>query len=264
MSRKTGNAPQAPTKALSADDPRFQKRVFTKAFEATLRLLDNPQVNDLQALLATYGGRNRQLDDAARIFAKTGNAECRAGCSSCCHQMVLCTPFEIFLIARYLLDKKSTSELDAIKARLSKLSPLPLDTDARYGRDKPCAFLENERCSIYEQRPLVCRTLLSAARNACEACLGGDDIPIPYIANVMSMAALVQMGIDYALIKCRNLSTEKVELSRALLIALNGFDAAVTIWVHGHNPFPDCIAKRPGYPSNRNICIAAAKRFGVP
>lgn len=263
MSRKADNSRKEPIKALSADDPRLQKRIFTQAFEATLKLFDNPQVNDLQALLVTHAGRNKQLDDAARIFAKTGNAECRPGCSSCCHQMVLCTPFEIFLIARYLLDKKSTSELDAIKARLSELSPLPLDTDARYGRDKPCALLENERCSIYEQRPLVCRTLLSASRKACEACLGGDDIPIPYIANVMSIAAPVQMGIDYALIKCRNLSTEKVELSRALLIALNGFDQAVTTWASGHDPFPDCVAKRSGYPSNRDICTAAARRFGL-
>ena len=246
--------------ATSVDDPAFQKKIFTQAFEQTCKLLDEPQLDNLDALILTYRGRNGMLDKAATTYAAVAGAECQSGCSSCCHQMVLCTPFEVFLIAQYLLDTKSSAELDGIKDRLKEQSLLPLDPDVRYDAKWPCALLEKNLCTIYERRPSVCRTMLSASRAACEKCLASNKEKkgeIPYIAGPSQLSAIMQLGIDYAVISRCNLTTERVELSRAVLVALNDFDGALETWRKGGNPFADGEVRPPGYPSNREIAETA-------
>jgi Putative zinc- or iron-chelating domain len=166
-SNTMGEAKRKRAKAAgSMDDPNFQKSIVTQSFEQTCKLLDEPQLDDFRALILTHRGRDGMLDQAAMTYAHSGKAECQAGCSACCHQMVLCTPFEVFSIARHLLDSKTAADLEAVKDRLERLAGLPLHPDARYGIQNPCALLDNNRCSIYEQRPSVCRTLLWASRAA--------------------------------------------------------------------------------------------------
>lgn len=88
----------------SMDGPNFQKSIVTQSFEQTCKLLNEPQLRDLRALILTHRGRDGMLDQAAATYAQSDKAECQAGCSACCHQMVLCTPFEVFSIARQLLE----------------------------------------------------------------------------------------------------------------------------------------------------------------
>lgn len=249
--------------AGSTDDPAFRKSVFTQAFEQTCKALDDPQLEDLHALIVTHRGRNAMLDQASKTYAVAGKAECQIECSSCCHQMVLATPFEVFSIARYLLDTKTSDEIDTIKSRLAQLSRLPLDPAVRYGAQNPCALLESGRCTVYEYRPSVCRTMLSASRRACEECLVAQDGTVPYVAGPSQIAAMMQLGIDYALVSRRNFGTERVELGGALSIALNDFDGAITAWADGESPFSPFEVRRPGQPSNREMAETAAKRFGV-
>lgn len=125
----------------SAFDPAFQKRLFTQAFEQTRKMLDDPQRSIIQALIATYRGRNQTIDATAATYGR-GTAECQAGCSSCCHQMVFCTPFEVFAIARHLLENKAAAKVDGVKARFARLAGLPPDPNVRYGTQNPCALLE--------------------------------------------------------------------------------------------------------------------------
>lgn len=249
--------------AGTTDDPSFQKSVFTQAFEQTRKLLDDPQVETLDALTLAYRGRNGGLDQAVQAHAAAGKAECRPGCASCCHQMVLCTPFEVFSIARYLLDTKTPAEIGSIKERLAKLSRLPLDSAARLDARSPCALLENDRCTVYEERPSACRTMLSASRAACEASLAAKGGTIPYLADAAKIAAVMQLGIDYAVTSRCDLSTERVELSHALAIALDEFDGALARWSKGEAPFPGGEIRPPGFPSNRELSHSAAKRFGI-
>src|ERR1051326_2217809 len=247
----------------STDDPSFQRSVFTQAFEQTCKLLDNAEGDDLRALIVTHRGRNGMIDRVAQTVAAGGHAEGKIGCASCCHQMVLCAPFEVFAIARYLLDRKTSVEIGAIKERLANLSHLPLDPGVRYDNQRPCALLEDSRCMVYEQRPSLCRTMLSASRAACEACLASKTGTIPYLADPTRIAAMMQLGIDYAIIRRRKWSTERVELSRALLTALGDFGGTLTRWANGEDPFPDSHARRPGHPTNYEMAQTAARRFGI-
>jgi Fe-S-cluster containining protein len=248
----------------SHDDPDFLSSLFAEVLEKTCKLLDDPMIGDLRASASTIlRGRNKVLDETAASYASAARAECQAGCTSCCYLMVLGTPYEILSIARHLLETKTQAEIEGIKQRLLKVSEVPLDPALRLKAKTPCALLENGRCSIYEHRPSLCRMTLSQSRAACDSCLQEGSGSIPYIEQPSKIAAVMQMGIDYALITRRNLSTEGAELSRALLIALRDYEGAMTNWLGGRDPFPDTHVGGPGIPSNSERAIAAARRFGA-
>jgi Fe-S-cluster containining protein len=251
----------AGTGAVSASDPAFLEASFREAFEKTRRLLDDPQVDDLKAHAWTLQGRNKVLDETAATYARLASAQCQSGCVSCCYLMVLGTPFEILSIARQLLESKTGAELEALKERLRTVAEIPLDPALRAKARTPCALLVDGLCSAYELRPSVCRMMLSQSRQACEACLKGASGSIPYIDQPSKIAAAIQMGIDYALISRRNLSTERAELSRALLIALHDYQGALAKWLDGGDPFA---AARAGMASpNAEMTIGAARRLGL-
>jgi hypothetical protein len=72
----------------------------------------------------------------------------------------------------------------------------------------------------------------------------------------------MQLGIDHALGTRRHLSTERAELSRALLIALDDYEGTVTSWRQGKDPFPG-IHIGAGASSSSETAAAAARRLGI-
>jgi Fe-S-cluster containining protein len=249
--------------APAPDDPDSMRTVFREAFERTSGLLDDPKIDDREALTAAIRRRNKVLDETADAYAKAGGAECKAGCVSCCHLMVMGAPFEILSIAQHLLETKTPAAIEDIKARLQKVSEIPLDPLSRVKAKVPCGLLEDGRCGAYEQRPSVCRMTLSQSRAACDSCLRDAAGSIPYIEQPSRVAAVMQAGIDHALITRRNLSIEGAELSRALLIALRDHEGAMTSWLAGRDPFPGAHFSAAGARSDRERAIAAAARFGA-
>lgn len=249
--------------ARSLDDPGFLQSVFREAFEKTSRLLDDPHIDDPTALASIIGARNKALDETAQAYGRAGGAQCRAGCVSCCHLMVMGPPSEILAIARHLLDTRTPAEIEAIKQRLGTVAEIPLDPALRMKSRTPCGLLENGRCVAYEQRPAVCRMTLSQSRAACDACLEGTGTAIPYIEQPSRIAAVMQAGIDYALLTRRNLSTEGAELARALLVALADYQGTLTSWLDGKDPFPGSHRAVPGAPTSSERAAAAARRFGL-
>jgi Fe-S-cluster containining protein len=247
---------------MSVDDPAFLDSVFRQAFEKTAELLDDPRIDTLQTLTWTLQGRNRVLDETADTYATAGRAQCGSGCVSCCYVTVMSMPFEILAVARHILETKAPAEIEALKARLQEVAALPIDPALRAKAAHPCALLQDGLCTAYEVRPVVCRMTLSQSRAACEACLKEAGGSIPYIDQPSKVAAAMQMGIDYALISRRNLSTEKAELSRALLIALDDYTTALTSWLEGGDPFAS--ARSPSARvSNAEMVTKAGRRLGL-
>lgn len=261
--RPVSRAAAAKPVSGTPDDPGFLESVFREAFEKTCRLLDDPKIDDLAALTWALQGRNKVLDETAATYAKAAGAECRTGCVSCCYLMVSGTPFEILSIARHWLETKTPAEIEGLKGRLRTVAEVPLDPGLRVKARIPCALLENGRCSSYEQRPSVCRMMLSQSRAACDSCLQGAGGSIPYIEDPSKIAAVMQMGIDHALISRRHLSTERAELSRALLIALADYEGALTSWLQGQDPFPGTHVATAGAATSNERTIAAAQRLGL-
>ncbi|MBI4953762.1 MAG: YkgJ family cysteine cluster protein [Myxococcales bacterium] len=132
----------------------------------------------------------RALASAVTSFA-TEHAEaegrkvsCRAGCSSCCHHLVPISGVEAVALAR-LVAGMSNARRSHVRRRfadtLARLETLGLLAPGARGRSAlqstapagaaawqdvsrryfeavlPCPFLADDRCSIYDERPLVCR-----------------------------------------------------------------------------------------------------------
>lgn len=123
---------------------------------------------------------------------------CAKGCSWCCRGILPhAWPEEI--------DRIVPLVTDGHRERL--IATAALDDD-RYWRERTaCAFLVDGACSIYDERPLMCRQWVSVDADACEQSyvrktLGyagdvmNDDVgvPIPAVMEVMKDTIIVNMG----------------------------------------------------------------------
>jgi Fe-S-cluster containining protein len=110
--------------------------------------------------------------------AEERELSCRSGCSHCCKQLVPVSAPEAFLLADQVIALESGARdevfarVDGVRARLDAagisetlrdLTRDSADTDlgalgTRYFKlQTPCPFLQNDRCCVYEQRPVACR-----------------------------------------------------------------------------------------------------------
>lgn len=93
---------------------------------------------------------------------------CRKGCAHCCHLYVTVTEPE----AKLLAENIHRADLGRLKAQAGKT----LDQFMRlpYG-DRKCAFLgRRDECTVYEHRPLVCRSHLVVSKpRHCDSRKGG-------------------------------------------------------------------------------------------
>ena len=95
--------------------------------------------------LAEYRALVGKVDDAvARAADRAGDQlTCRSGCASCCVDGLSVLPVEAFALAA------------AVEARVAAGHDLP----AVRPTDDACVFLDvDNRCAVYEARPLLCRT----------------------------------------------------------------------------------------------------------
>lgn len=235
-------------KTSAKDQIARSDAVVRQAYEQTCLFIEKSGGNPITALMSSYTGRDMAMDMSASRLDKSG-IDCSAGCSACCHQMVLCSPFEVILIAKMLLDTWPTSKLDKLDVRFGALSELQVDAETRYGIHAPCPLLDGKNCSVYEQRPIVCRALYSNSRKRCESSLqtGGGDVS--FLADPQMMSSALTAGINAALKQKMNLNIELVEFSGALYQALLDFDSVAMNWLSGGNPFQKHQVSSPENPT---------------
>lgn len=87
--------------------------------------------------------------------ANGDNVACRRGCAHCCHIQVALTQTEADMIG--IAIRRTPRRV----ARLQDPREVERQEGA-YGYHTPCPFLKNNECSIYEHRPLACRSLVNA------------------------------------------------------------------------------------------------------
>jgi len=109
---------------------------------------------------------------------------CRMGCAACCRMLVPVSAPEAFALKDMILAlpdarrARMMTKLSETRARVEQAGLLARLTDVAettqplideemeplnreyYALRMPCPFLENETCSIYEDRPAACRELL--------------------------------------------------------------------------------------------------------
>lgn len=95
-------------------------------------------IHDLYKKVAQF---ERELGHEAKA-----KSQCKNGCSKCCYTDISVFEIETSNIKTWFHSLSQTQQMD-----LKALWKLPRTEGS-------CAFLRNESCTIYEVRPLICRT----------------------------------------------------------------------------------------------------------
>lgn len=124
---------------------------------------------------------NAVVGETVRAVERSGDCiSCKAGCGACCRQLVAISEVEARRIAGVVANlpepRRSTVRARFAEARrrldgaglLRELQDPDAVTDSGYGalttahfaQGIACPFLEEESCSIYEERPITCREYL--------------------------------------------------------------------------------------------------------
>lgn len=137
-------------------------------------------VSDNSLLAEIYCVRNN-FDEV--VSKQKGRINCPVNCSECCSDYFPISENEFFVIldslqrkggnalVRKYISKSNevyremkerypefVSQLDSYNSRMTTYDLLgDLDSNIQAGSGLPCIFLENGRCSIYQDRPNVCR-----------------------------------------------------------------------------------------------------------
>ncbi len=170
--------------------------------------------------------------------------DCKNGCSHCCHQPATVFPFEAIQIAKTLKNSLSEAQLDALKEKMiSRVRDFAGASVRKNINNKTaCPLLSNDRCSVYEQRPLTCRMAHSFSVKKCRAALQKDrnQVQIPVSLEILDGVGEIIQDF-YKQLPKRKVDGKMYELCSAVLAALNQPDAAAR-WANGDlRVFEKCI-----------------------
>lgn len=100
---------------------------------------------------------------------------CKNGCSRCCYTDISIFEVEAQNIRRWF-NSLSPELKQQLREKWSMESGTGLDFQNRLV--KPCVFLKDDSCSVYEVRPLICRTQGLAMKVATETATFADICPL--------------------------------------------------------------------------------------
>jgi Fe-S-cluster containining protein len=156
-----------------------------------------------------------RTDKAIEAFLQGKTVSCKAGCAACCKILVHCSLAEAMDIV-----EQHFGQVRELRPRLQELSSRLMsnaDMTAYYGTR--CVFLDgNDRCSIYEHRPMVCRT--HYAESPAEDCAAGPRGKVKLHDTRTIMAE--------ATVRAMEASTQPhclLPIPMAILVALDALDA---------------------------------------
>lgn len=159
---------------------------------------------DLQTIRADF--------DATIRKALTGKpVSCRAGCSWCCKQLIYMSLAEAVDIVEH-----HRGRVAALRPTLERLSEsLVLNADHMSYFGTPCPLLEDDRCSVYEERPITCRAHYVASpaavcadprgavlkydfREAVQKALGSAMDALPYPQSLLPIPIALLLALNAA------------------------------------------------------------------
>jgi Fe-S-cluster containining protein len=162
---------------------------------------------------------------------------CATGCAFCCHLKVEITAFEAVALWTELVSDTHTLQRQTAAANAPRLSRMT--TEARRAARDPCALLVDNKCSVYETRPYVCRGMFSTSAQDCESVLmapAGAKLPaIRSPAVPRALASAFASGVNAALAD-QGLQHDLIELTSAFATLANR-KTAVADWLAGQRVF---------------------------
>jgi Fe-S-cluster containining protein len=165
--------------------------------------------------LLVFGRAQQTIDEVAGSGSELG---CKSGCAWCCYQSVEATIPEAILVALQLGDA-SDPRRAKILANAARFRDMSEGEHRRSGT--PCALLgADNRCSVYDNRPLMCRAMMAGKAEQCraahEASLKGEpETPIELFLFAQYFILGDQAGLR-GILRDMGLQDDLVELTQAV------------------------------------------------
>lgn len=173
---------------------------------------------DMMKILRPFKGVKRakllfKIADQAIGIDLTKNPEptCKIGCSHCCYMNVDVFEDEAIYLAQKIKKGEITYNEEEFEHQKS------LDADGLWGDPRPCIFLKDSKCSIYEDRPVGCRKYFVVVDDPEKTCKMS-----PYVDREVGTLAMVNAEIVYSALANISPMGENSSLAFMLDKALKG------------------------------------------
>jgi Fe-S-cluster containining protein len=182
-----------------------------------------------------------QILASAALTCESPVPDCASGCSFCCHSRIHVMPLEAVMICCHVQKHFSPEAMQGLKTRirtnLTYTLGLSLARRVAVKDQTPCIFLDHHACSIYDQRPFICRTWNSLSRQDCESAFisGNQHAEIPCLSAPNYVYTLAR-DVVQAVCKTMHLETGRFELVSAMDRCLGMADAP-SDWTGGGTLF---------------------------
>jgi uncharacterized protein len=232
---------------------------FTEAIAAKeiLREADNPETTLKLAAAAAAVTDSSVLKILNQFDRKR---DCQEGCSYCCRIVVETTIPEVLAIAQYIRDNFAPRDQEVL---LRSIDTAINETKGMSGIERfdarvACPLLKDDCCSVYDVRPVSCRSYHSYDVETCRRDFLEPKArhTVDYNNLAVRVGPLVGIGMNVAL-NSKRLDGRSVELARGLKIALedptlvstwrsrpHAFDEATMNRAHPDQKFDSASAKR--------------------
>ena len=118
--------------------------------------------------------------------------DCHNGCHWCCHQLVVITCKEdakvILKTAKEkMTDQEFTTFTHTVRGQAKAISALPYEQAEQ--KKWTCPLLKNGSCTVYEVRPVACRSVFSPDHRCCQQMLEAESLAdMPPDSQQLAMA----------------------------------------------------------------------------
>ncbi len=195
---------------------------------------DNKLKTVLYLLKSLIFGRIQQTID--EVVATVPRLGCRSGCAYCCHVRIEATIPEAILAFAHLTDPADPRR-DKVLSNAAMLRRMPAED--RLASRAPCPMLIDNRCSIYEDRPLMCRSMMAPDAEKCCAAFHEEEVATEYFVNAQ-FAAFGDQAAMRGILKDMGLQYDVVELTGAVAAMIRD-PATIERWLAGERVFGDDI-----------------------
>jgi Fe-S-cluster containining protein len=176
----------------------------------------------------------------SRCIREGKKVDCRKGCYHCCSQAVFALPYEILFLIYYIKENFTDKEIQEIKKNTERKNEITESMNIRQllRHKSPCPLLHKGICSVYEARPLACRTYISSGKEGCI-----NEYKHPSDINIFPdlyefpiyTGRMINQGICSYLAENQIFPTEW-QIESMLLTAFKNKDA-FDYWLKGENVF---------------------------
>lgn len=195
--------------------------------QLVLTSMERRSVNPLMEFVST------NLTAAERHIASVPTA-CARGCSHCCTLWVEASAPEVLFTVKQMDASQRARAITAVETACGQTAGASFE--ARAAMLTPCPLLQDNACTVYADRPLVCRTAASTDAEICRRSLilfSGEDIPTPFAWT--SLRNNYRVALEGALFHA-GLPHQSREWNESLRIALNDENAEAS-WLAGTDIF---------------------------